>query len=136
MRDHNDSIDQPTIRRGRESSTTAQWSLPSRGMLGDVSDPQLVRAVPLELALDECNGCRERRGPTPLPAAGQALTASTLHPHLDLTSAYIDATTKPQLCVDSTRAVSLPGVCADLADLVGQPRVTDRPFRWWPGEPG
>ena len=124
----------PDVRRcrARRRSRACPHAL---GMLSDVRDPQLVRTVPLELALDEVNGCRERRGPTPLPAAGQALEASTLHQQLDLTSADIDATTKPQLRVDATSAVSLAGVSVDLADLVGQPRVTDRPFRWRPDEP-
>ena len=99
-------------------------------MLGDVRDPQLVRTAPLELALDEVNGCRERRGPMPLPAAGQALEASTLHQQLDLTSADIDAASKPQLRVAATCAVTLAGVSVDLADLVGQPRG-QRPVEWW-----
>ena len=65
------------------------------------------RTIPPELSVDEVNGCRERRGSMPLPAAGQALEVGTLHQQIDVASADIDAATKPQLRVDATSAVSL-----------------------------
>jgi hypothetical protein len=48
------SIDQPTTRLGKASSTTAQWILPPPDrVLGDVDHLEAVRMVTVELALDE-----------------------------------------------------------------------------------
>jgi hypothetical protein len=57
------SMDQPTTRREQASRTTAQYSLPSRGVLGDVGDPQLIGAGASELAVDQVAGGRLGRSP-------------------------------------------------------------------------
>ena len=56
--------------------------------------------------------------------AGEALLA---HQSLHSLAADLDAVVHKQLGVDAASAIDLAVVIVDLADLLGQPRVTQRP---------
>ena len=122
-----ESMDQPTTRRLKASSTTAQQALAlAGGVLGDVGRPQPVRLNPGEDPVDQV-----RRGgrvgdlamggpPRDAPQPGSA------HQGLDGLAAYRDAPAPHQLGVNPFGAVGLTGSGTDLADDIAEPGVPER----------
>ena len=69
-----------------------------------------------------------------LRAAREALQAGTAHEQLNGVVTDDDAVTEGELGVHAPVAVGAAGVDVDLADEIGQPRVTDR-SHWGRGRP-
>jgi hypothetical protein len=101
-------------------------------VLRDVSDPQPVRIVESEVAVDEVARCwRVVLHSTP-SRAWQALQACSTHQHLHGVVAHGDPMPEGQLGVNPTSPVGATRRDVDLGDRVGQPGVAQRTFRRWP----
>jgi len=83
-------------------------------MLGDVGHPQLVRAVPGALTVDQVDGDLVGLGMAPLRPAGGADQASAAHQQRDGVVAYQDPAAQSQLGVHSQSPVGAAGVPVNL----------------------
>jgi len=63
--------------------------------------------------------------PLPLPPAGDALLAGAARQQLDLVAGHEDAAAEGELGRDPPSAVDAVGLEVDLADQLGQHRVSD-----------
>jgi len=102
-----------------------QPALP-RAQIGDVGDPEHVRACRAEVALDEVigdtdSGDADRRAPAAL--GDQARETGFAHQPLDPFAPDLDVVTEAQLGVHARGAVDAPVVAVDLADALEQPRI-------------
>jgi len=104
-------------------------------MLGDVGDPQLIRAPTSEATLDQVGCDVVRLDAAPLRSPGDADDPGPVHQQLDRAVSNLHAVTQDEFGVHASRAVNAPRVGVDLADQVGQPRMTDRALRRRPGQP-
>nr|WP_264674772.1 hypothetical protein [Nocardioides kribbensis] len=89
-----------------------------RGVLGDVGDPQLVRAGAGEVSFDQVSGDVVRLDPLPPRSFSHALQAGAAHRALDLAVAHLDPASEGELGVYSVTAVAAAGVAVDLDDEV------------------
>jgi hypothetical protein len=90
-------------------------------MLGDVGDPQLVRAGTGELPLDQIAGGRLRSQPTAeLGPAGHTLQPARRNRQLHGVVADAAAAAQGELGVDPAAAIGLAGGGMHLADGVSQ----------------
>jgi hypothetical protein len=99
-------------------------------MLGDVGDPELIRARSVELSFDSVGGDVVGLDPLPPATPGDARQACSAHQQLDLVVTDEDASAQGELGVDAPAAVDAVGLDMDLGDQVGQHRVSDRALRW------
>ena len=98
-----------------QDDAAVDLALPGR-VLGDVSDPQLVRAVAVEGPLDEVGGDVVWPDPFPLPSPAHASEAGSAHHQLDLVMADLDASAQSELGIDPAGAVGAVGLGVDLGD--------------------
>ena len=108
-----------------------QPALP-RPSIREVRDPQDVRRLGTELALDEVIGDANALHPDGCPTAlagNKPRDPGLLHEPLDPFAADLDAVRHPQLRMDPRAAVHLPVFGMDLLDLLRQPRVGELPVR-------
>jgi len=109
------------------------------GHVGDVGDPQLVRAGRGELAVDQVRG---RLGLGVLLGDRERPLAPVTPDDLGFAHQPGDpllADPDPgvgELGVDARRAVDLAVVIEGIADLLGQHLIGDGPGRQWPAQPG
>jgi hypothetical protein len=100
--------------------------------VGDVRDPQHVRALGPELALDQVSRRRDPRDPDrrapPLPGPDTRDTGR-FHQPGDSLAPDPDVVLHPQLGVDPWRPIDPAALVVELLDLLGQPRVAERPIR-------
>ena len=103
-----------------------------RPQVGEVRDPQDVRLLRAELALDEVIGDANSLHPdgcSPALAVHKPGDPGLRHEPLDPLAPDLDAVRHPQLRVDPRAAVHLPVLGMDLLDLLRQPRVGELPIR-------
>jgi len=106
--------------------------------IGDVSDPQHVRAIGAELPLDQIARGRDPRDPdrgAPPLAGPDAGDTSGFHQPRDPLAPHADVVLEPELGMDPRRAVHASALSMDLADPLGQPRVLQRAVRRRPTLP-
>ena len=116
------------MRREKASSTTGQIEEPGPGRdVGNISDPELVWRVGVEVPIDQI-----ARRPNPLVPEGRAggFTATNtgntgrFHQALDPLAAHLDAFID-KFSVDTRRSIGCSGVRMDRLDPVRQSRVGD-----------
>lgn len=97
-------------------------------MLGDVGDPQLVRATASEVTLNQVSRDGVGLDPFPLLAPADALQASTPHQELDLAVADRYAASDGELGVHPACTVDAMTLGMDRGDQVREHRVSYRPL--------
>ena len=106
--------------------------------VGDVSDPEHVRAGPVEVALDKVGGRGDPRDPDRRlePLAGpDARDTGGFHQPGDPLARDPDLVLDPQLRVDPRDPVHAAALLMDQLDLLDQPSVSQRPVRRRPALP-
>jgi hypothetical protein len=96
-------------------------------VFGGVGDPQPIRLVAGELAVDQIGGDRALRlDPGPF-GAGQALESGAAHQHLHSVVPDADSAAEREFSVHSAGAVGAARVEMDSADQFGQPDMPQLP---------
>ena len=125
--------DQPTVAQVADAGDVELAF--AGGELGDVGDPAHVRPSSSEVAFEQIR-CWRYVEPASAPAAtrvdpdqavGTHQPGDPLAAHAHLAAA--------QLTVHSWRSVGAARLVMDVADLLEQLTVSDRPSRWWPAPP-
>ena len=105
-------------------------------MLGDVGDPQLVRVVAVEPAIDEIV-CSGEVGCLPPPGSSRdPLKADPTHQQVNRLFADGGAISHCELGVDTPVPVHTSKVRMHLSDRIGEPCVTNRSLRHRTDPPG
>ncbi len=105
-------------------------------VLGDVGDPQLVRRLPPEGAVDQVAGDAVWLDPLPLWPSGHALDAGAAHQQLDRAVPDDELLAEGEFGVHPPGAVGAAGCRVNRADQVGEPHVPNGPSRRRAGLPG
>lgn len=114
------SIDHPTTRREYASSTTAQYTLPSRVGCSVMSvTPKFVWLLPPELPSDAIGGRHLRRGLAVARPTADALDASCAHQPLDRLMAHDNPLPEHQLGPNAASAVGPARLLVHLPDAIG-----------------
>ena len=119
---------------GVENDRAVHLALADR-VLGNVGQPQLIRAFPTESAVDQIVRARLARHPSSFRRSRATRDARAAHQHRDRVVTNPDPAPEDQLCVYPSGAVVAVGGRVHLADHIGQPRMANRARRWRPASP-
>jgi hypothetical protein len=93
----------------------------SRGVLGDVGDPQPVRFDSGEVPVDEVGGGNDAWDLLASFRAWEAVDLGSRHQHLDGVVADLDASVEGEFSVDASGAIGASRCGVHLDDLIEQP---------------
>ncbi len=119
---------------GVENDRAVHLALAGR-VLGNVGQPQLIRAFPTESAVDQIVRARLARHPSSFRRSRATRDARAAHQHRDRVVTNPDPAPEDQLGVHPSGAVAAVGGRVHLADHIGQPRMANRARRWRPASP-
>lgn len=104
----------------------------SRGMFGDIRNPQFVGREPMELAAHQVVGGGDSVESLDLCRPWEAADTGFTHQDGHQTLAHLKLHTDRQLSMNPARAVGLPGRVMDLADQPGEPHPSHLGGRYRP----